>query len=442
MRLSRPIPFHAPRAIPVLLAAVLLLAGALLGGCVRKAAQAEGVVTIHVADWGGASADERSNRINKEILDEFHRRHPKIRVQMEHMPDAYTQKVMMTVLAGSQPDVMALDASYAAIFINNNVLEDLTPFVEADPEMDLSVFYPNVLNIARRGKALYALPGNLTPMLMYYNKASFDRAGAPYPNGDWTWPEFRDAAERLTIRKGGRVEQYGFNVTNWMPGWIMWIWQNGGDVLSPDGARATGYLDGPKSVEAVRFYSDFVKDGLAPTTSQAQAMGTSNFQAARVAMDVSGHWMIPTYKANEMYEFDDIGVVGLPRRDANSKPVTVMYESGPAMMKGSQHPQEAYAYIKFMTGPFVQRKIAEQGLGISANRHIAEEFRSKNDLEPVFLDNIQYARGPWGANVELYALIEDIGREAVDEILLGKRSVEDALHEAARRIDNQLGATR
>lgn len=422
--------------IPLL---VSLLLTPPLSGCRRETSMAK-VVTIHVADWGGASADERSNRINQEILDEFHRRHPGIRVQMEHMPEAYTQKVMMTVLADTQPDVMTLDASYAAIFIDNDTLEDLTPFIEADPEMDLAVFYPNVLNIARRSKAVYALPANFTPMMMYYNRASFDRAGVPYPRADWTWADFRRAAERLTLRQNGRVTQYGFNVTNWMPGWVTWIWQNGGDVISPDGTRARGYLDSPKSVEAIRFYTDLVKDGLAPTTSQAQAMGTSNFQAGRVAMDVSGHWMIPSYLANTMYNFDDVGVAPLPRRDADSPPITVMYESGPAMMKGTKHPREAYAYIKFVTGPFAQRKYAEQGIGISANRNIAEEFRHKSRLEPAFLDSVPDARGPRGADVELYALIEDIGREALDEILVGGKTVEQALSEAARRIDNQLGA--
>jgi multiple sugar transport system substrate-binding protein len=415
----------------------LLAVGALLDGGCRRPPRTEGpVVTIHVADWGGASADEKSNQINADILREFHRLHPNIRVQMEHMPDAYVQKVMMTLLAGTQPDVIALDASSAAIFINNNALQDLTPFIEKDKSMDLGVFYPNVLNIARRGKALYALPANFTPMMMYYNRASFQKAGVPEPKDGWTWDDFRRSADSLTIRKRGKPVQYGFNVTNWMPGWITWIWQNGGDVLSPDGKRAHGYLDSEKSIAAITFYTDFVKNGMAPTTSEAQAMGTSNFQAGRVAMDVNGHWMIPSYRANEIYRFEDIGVVGLPRQ-ANR--VTVMYESGPAMMKGCKHPQEAYEYIKFVTGPYVQRKTSEQGLGISANRKIAEEFRGASPLEPMFLDNIQYARGPWGARVEQYALVEDIGREAIDEILLGRSTPTVALRNAARRIDIQLG---
>lgn len=417
------------------------IAVCLMYGCAHRDAKAPKVVTIRVADWGGASADENSNRINKELLDEFHRTHPGIRIQMEHIPDAYVQKLLMMVLAHTEPDVIVLDASSAAMFINNNTLRDLTPFIESDPEMDLSVFYPNVLNIARRGKALYALPGDFTPMMMYYNKAAFRRAGVPYPREDWTWNDFLATAKQLTIRKNGRVTQYGMEVTNWMPGWITWIWQNGGDVLSPDGKKATGYLNSKASIEAVRFYTDLVtKHKVAPTVSQAQALGSENFLAGATAMTVSGHWMIPHFIATEGsipgYKFSDVGVVGLPK---GKHRVTVQYESGPAMMKGTRHPREAWEYIKFRTGPFSQRKISEQGLAISANRHIADEFRDRSPLEPVFLENIQYARGPWGAQVEMYALVEDIGREAIDEVLLGRATPEEALTRAAHRIDIQLG---
>jgi multiple sugar transport system substrate-binding protein len=427
MRMIRP-----PWPLPLILS--ILLASA---GCSRKPAT-RSVVTIHVADWGGASADARSQAIDAEILAKFHALHPDIHVEREHMPDAYVQKVLMTVLARTEPDVITLDASSAAIFINNGVLRDLTPFIKNDPEEDLSVFYPNVLNIARRGDALYALPGNFTPMMMWYNKASFARAKVPLPKAGWTWDDFRRTAKRLTLRdKNGKVTQYGFELNSWMPAWITWIWQNGGDVLSPDGTRATGFLDGPKAVQAITFYTDLErKDGVAPSTSQAQALGALNFEAGLVPMMVSGHWEIPGFRANENVRMQDIGVVGLPR---NEKRVTVLYESGPAMMKGSRHPREAWEYIKFMAGPFVQRKYAETGIGLSANRKVAEEFRNRSPLEPAFLDEVKFARGPWGARVEQYALVEDIGKEAIEEIRLGKATVQEALSRAARRIDVQLG---
>ncbi|PNA07032.1 sugar ABC transporter substrate-binding protein, partial [Pseudomonas sp. GW456-11-11-14-LB1] len=92
------------------------------------------------------------------------------------------------------------------------------------------------------------------PMVLYYNKRLFDQAGAPYPKAPWTFSEFLEAAKRTTIPG----KQYGFKFTNWVPGWVMWLWNNGGDVLDANGSRASGVLDSDANVFAVEFLRDLV----------------------------------------------------------------------------------------------------------------------------------------------------------------------------------------
>ena len=275
-------------------------------------------------------------------------------------------------------------------------------------------------------------------MMVYYNKRLFDRAGVPYPRDGWTWDEFRSACQKLTVRPPGALHpaQYGFQVENWMPGWIPWIWQNGGDVLTPDGRRAQGALDSAATTQALTFFAGLVRDGLAPSLSQSQAQGANPFQSGLVAMEISGHWNLVGLKASETLKLEDVGVVGLPQ---NKKRITVLYESGYAITRRCPHPREAWEYAKFLSGPFVQRKKAELGIGISANRAIAESRRASSPLEPVFLDNVQYGIAPWGARVENYAQVEDIGKEMMEQILVGHTPVETAAHEAAQRIDAELG---
>lgn len=414
----------------------------LLSGCVAhpEPKDAGGVVTLHLADWGGASADGNMNRFQREVDAEWTRTHPNIRIQPEHIPGSgeYVPKLLASLVAHTEPDMISLDASSAAIFIENDALQDLAPFAKAE-NFDLGAYYPNVLGLAKRGDKLFALPADFTPMMLYYNKRLFDKAGVPYPKDAWTWDDFLSACKKLTVKPegGGRPSQYGFIFDNWMPGWIMWIWQAGGDVLSPDGKRSAGYLDSPETASAVRFFTNLVKERFAPSLSETAAQGVDLFSANKVAMKISGHWSIVGFKASETIRLEDVGVVSLPR---NKKRITVMYEMGYAMTKGCKHPKEAWEYIKFLSGPFVQRKRAELGIGISAHRAIAEERRSANPLEPVFLDNVKYAIPPWGARVENYALVEDIGKEMADEILIGNKPVEVALREAAKRVQAEVGA--
>ncbi|GDX40429.1 sugar ABC transporter substrate-binding protein [Armatimonadota bacterium] len=398
-----------------------------------------GAVTLHLADWGGASADTNMNRFQQEVDAEWARIHPNIRIELEHIPGSgeYVPKLLTSIVAHTEPDMVSLDASSAAIFIENNALKDLAPFAKAE-SFDEGVYYPNVLGLAKRGDQLFALPADFTPMMLYYNKRLFDKAGIPYPSDGWTWEEFLQTCRKLTIASAGshRPSQYGFIFDNWMPGWIMWLWQAGGDVLSPDGKRSVGYLDSTEAANAVRFFTDIVKERLAPSLSETASQGVDLFSAGKVAMKISGHWSIVGFKASETIHLEDVGVVSLPRK---KKRITVMYEMGYAMTRGCKHPKEAWEYIKFLSGAFVQRKRAELGIGISAHRAIAEERRHTNPLEPVFLDNVQYAVPPWGARVENYAQVEDIGKEMVDEILIGNKPVELALHEAAKRIQAEVG---
>ena len=418
----------------------LLILASVLGGCASHNGGGAGVITLHAADWGGASSDPRMNRIQHAIEAEWRRLHPNIRVEMEHIPGSseYVSKLLTDFVAGTEPDVMSLDDASAAAFINNDTLLDLTPFIQRD-HVDLSVYYPNVLDIARRGRRLYALPADFTPMMIYYNKREFDRAGVPYPRDGWTWNDFLADCKKLTVWPQGALHptQYGFLVENWMPGWIPWIWQNGGDVLSPDGQRASGYFDAPASVDAVTFLSNLVKNNLAPTLSQNQALGADPFQAGEVAMEVSGHWNLVGLKASETISMKDVGVVGLPR---NKKRISVIYESGYAITRRCKHPEAAWKYVKFMSGPFVQREKAELGIGISANRQVAEQRRRLDPLEPIFLDNGRYGRAPWGARVENYDLVEDIGAEMMDEVLVAHTPVPLALQRAAVRIDAELAS--
>src|SRR5205085_11138122 len=122
-----------------------------------------------------------------------------------------------------------------------------------------------------------------TPMVLYYNKRLFDRAEVSYPKAGWNFEQFLQTAQKLTIPG----KQWGFVFNNWMAGWIMWLWNNGGDVLSPDGTRASGYFDSPHNVQTVSFLRDLIdKYKIAPTLSANASLGVDPFANGQAAMAV------------------------------------------------------------------------------------------------------------------------------------------------------------
>jgi multiple sugar transport system substrate-binding protein len=396
-------------------------------------AEPEGTTTLRVANWGGAGDDGEFDRLVQSFYREFERENPGVRVRVEGIPGQYVEKMLLNFIAGTAPDVVTLDASSAAIFIDNGFLTDLTPLVKADPEFDLDAYYPNVVGIARRGERLFAIPGDFTPMVMYYNKDLFDRAGVAYPREGWTFAEFRETARRLSRGQ----EQYGFVFTNWMPGWVMWLWNNGGDVLSPDGKRATSVLDSPANVETVTFLRDLVRrDGSAPSLSETAAMGVDLFATGRAAMTVSGHWMIPTYKSAQDIDWRRLGVVSLPTNVGRSH--TVMYEAGFAISKGAKNPELAWKFIRKWTDYRLQKEYNASGIAVSARKDVSQERMAEDALERDFAAIIPQARPPYGSWVEGYDVVEKVGREMMDRVLNGDVVPATALRDAARQIDREF----
>jgi multiple sugar transport system substrate-binding protein len=399
-------------------------------------AGADSVTVLRVANWGGPAVDPSFLKIEHEVLAQFERRHPGVTVRVENIPGRgqYVPKLLMTYVAGNPPDVMTLDASSAAVFIDNGLLANLMPTIRGDPAFRLDDFFPNVVDIARRGDRLYAIPSDFTPMVIVYNKRVFDEARRPYPRPGWTRSEFLETAQALTVRREGRAAplRYGFNFQKEMPLWFPWIWAGGSDVLSPDGRHAVGYLDAPATTETIGFLADLVRTHrVAPSLSESAAAGVDLFRTGRAAMTMTGHWSLIEYRVDKM----DIGVAPVPTSGGGR--VTVMYEAGLAISAASRHKEAAWEYIKYRVSTAVQKKVLAAGLAISANKGVARSFAG-DPVEDAFLEEVPCARRPWGSRVERYELVEDLGREMMEDILTGGVPARDAAARTARLIEAEL----
>lgn len=438
--------------------AAILVALLLQPACQYLPGEEPGKIVIRLATWGGAEdTDSDFNQTIRALWREFERENPGIVIREEKIPGSkeYVSKMLLSFVAGTEPDIMSLDASSAAIFIENGVLKDLRPLIENDPSFDLGDYYENVVKIASRGKQVYAIPGDFTPMVIYYNKRLFDEAGVPYPPDDWTYDDFLEKAKKLTIPE---KQQWGFKFDNWMPGWIMWIWNMGGDVLnSPSpapggegvgGRGADGAFNSPQSATAIQFLHDLVNvHKAAPTLGQVASLGVNPFLDGKAAMAVSGHWEMVGIQAAKNIKLEDIGIAPFPSgtgkptgeapRTPNTQypiPNTVMYEVGFAMARRTKNPEAAWKFIKFLTSKRYQSVYQKTGIAICARKDVSQERAKDNPLEQKFLQIVPSARAPWGASVEGYDYVETEGPKMMDRVLAGG-DVRKELDEAVRRID-------
>ena len=152
------------------------------------------------------------------------------------------------------------------------------------------------------------------------------------------------------------------------------------------------------------------------------------FRNGQTAMDLKGHWKLIDYRAEGL----DIGVVGLPTNGVSR--TTVVYASGMSVTARARHPELGWEFVKHMTSEHVQSRRVASGLAISGNKRAAAKFAG-TPIEDAFLEEVQYARRPWGTT-----FIETLGREMIEDLLYsdGKLSVERTMSETAELFDAAL----
>jgi multiple sugar transport system substrate-binding protein len=400
--------------------------------------------TLRVMAWAGP--EERA--IEQRILDEFKRQHPGIEIEYESISVNYRERLLTSIVAGTPPDVALLDnGSYGVPpFIARGLLVNVAAYLDRIG-VDTSAYYPQVLEIFRRPGGLYAFPKDFNPIVVYCNLDLFEQAGVTLPGFDWTWDDYRRIARQLTrdTDGDGRSDSFGTQVRRVFYLWQPWVWAAGGDVLSPDGRRATGYLDSPASETAIQFLTDLVTvDRVVPAVDvQRQEQGTERtmFLTGRIGMVTSGHWWLPSIRRYIDEGRVRVAVLPLPRY-GDRDPVTVIYAAGWAVPHNTRHKKLAVELAAHLSSADAQRQRAEFGLAIPSLRAVHEETaaRDTRGLEAAFIEAARHGRMSWGSTVEAWAQVEVQFPDIFDRVIFAREPLHAVTTDVARRIDQILGA--
>ncbi len=420
-------------------------AAALLAVAACARAEGDQRTTLEVANW----ASYVEARLEERVLAPYRRAHPELRLVQQSAGSGqaeYRERILTSMAAGVPPDVFLLDNIDVPAFARGGAVLDLAPYLRR-LGVDVARYDSTVLSIFRQGGALYALPKGYTPMVIVYNKALFDRAGVPYPADDWTWDDFLRAAKALTrdTDGDGEIDQWGTYFDRRPFVAVPWIWSGGGDVLCPDGRRASGCLDAPTTVEALRWYTGWVtRDSIVPRVHNLRRSLGDNlrlFYTGRVAMLTTGHFWVPNFRPYVLDGRLRVGFVQLPHR-AGFPPATALYASGPAVPATAPHRRLSVQLAVYLADSLAQTIRGEGGLELPAHRGAAEALAARDTLgwEQVFLRAAATGRAPWGARIAQWREVEAILPDMMDQVTLLGTDPAAAARDMARRLDRLLAA--
>jgi multiple sugar transport system substrate-binding protein len=276
-------------------AATLVISSLLAGGGIAAA----GEVVWWTPNWGEARA--------KELVQKFQAANPGITIKMQvTVSDGLPQRVLTALQSGAPPDIIEVQHGWVNGYAQAGMVTALDDTIQGKEDYTKAAIDSVIWN----GK-LWAIPYRMETRAVIYNRDDFKAAGLDPDKPPQTWDELVAAATKLTKPgKFGYAITGGGEVGNTLTGSLPFIWMNGGDIVSADLKKAT--VNQPAAVEAVKFYTDFYKKGLSPT-STLENDGTANrrlFIANTVSSFYGGQFDIPSIRQQNAKI--DIGIMQTP----------------------------------------------------------------------------------------------------------------------------------
>jgi ABC-type glycerol-3-phosphate transport system substrate-binding protein len=262
-----------------------------------KAGAASGELRLWIS--GGPELEAAMQK----ILQEYTADKPNLKVVLENFPFAqYFQKLTTSFAGGGAPDVMWLSV-WAGEFAKRGAIAPLDQYMSKE-------YTDDVLPIAFKecdwnGKR-WAVPMHELANGLFVNKELFQQASITVPHDlkdAWTWDQLREYAMKLTERSGGATTRYGFGQQRDPGDWTIlpFIHQNGGQPLSDDLKKATGYLNSEASVGALTWYGNLYNKDQAGTAS----LPPDAFPTGKVAIfDAVSTYVIPLKAQFANFQYD------------------------------------------------------------------------------------------------------------------------------------------
>lgn len=185
-----------------------------------------------IVSWWGNQARNEGTQL---VIDKYMEENPDVTIdgQFSEWSD-YWNKLATSSAGHMLPDVVQMDYKYLEQYVSNDLLVDLTPYVESG-ELDLSNADESVIESGEIDGGLYAIPLGINAPALMYNKTLLDENGIEIKD-NMNMTEFIDLCREIYDKTGYKTDiAYGNGDI-----FIEYMMRSMGSVLyEPDSLGAT-----------------------------------------------------------------------------------------------------------------------------------------------------------------------------------------------------------
>ncbi len=365
------------------LAFLIILFSFFLCGCNQKN---NDKITLKFSSWGSRT----EYQILKQVIQNYENQNPNIKIEFIHIPENYFRKLHLLYASKTEPDVVFINNTYAPLYIKANLLEDLSG------KIDENKFFESAINCFKYDKKLYAIPRDVSNLVLYVNKNLVKN-----PKNIKTIEDLKMTAKSVTTNS-----VFGLNYEENPLFWLYYLEYFGGGILTDDGKNTS--IGTNASIKGIEFYADLInKDKSVPQKWQMSSMTSAQmFINGKIALYLSGRWLVPKFRESVKFDWD---IIPFPSSKISK---TLTDASGWGLSKSSKHKNEAIKFIQYLSSDEVSKQFAATGLITPANKTVAfSEIFLNSDEKPhnskVFLDILENSK-PTPVNSNYAKIIDEV----------------------------------
>lgn len=340
--------------------------------------------TINFKYWAD---NTEYSQLMQEIIEKFNKENEKgIEVVGEEVPwdgGAYSENLFNACMGGGSPDVATWKLTSTPLFVNNDLLTNLTPYI--DKWEDKDDIPENIYNIMKEAggseEEMYVMPWNVQVLYVYYRPSIFEKAGVEVPK---TYDEFLEAIKKCTMDTDGdgETDVYGFGMRGAKGGqepWGSFIYGEGGDFEN---------LTSKESVKGMQDFIDLYENGYVPPTAVSDGFQetVANFQSGLTAMFI--HHTGSSANMEEVLG-DDVAAFPFP---AGEGQWTSMGDTETVIFESCENKAAAFEWVSYLATGEGQKMWCEGTGQVPVSQTVQQgEYFQNNKFMKASIEGMDYA---------------------------------------------------
>ena len=385
--------------------------------------------TTTITFWDAYSSDgPEVKRLEKVLIPQFEKEHPGIAVKDVTIPyDSLHQKLVTAVAGGQLPDLVRSDIIWVPELANLGVLQPLDTTLPDFKSIKAKVFGGPLATNYWKGH-YYGLPLDTNTRIMVSNAAALQAAGLSSPPS--TFAQLQSESQTAKAHGVYLYAESGTSCWNVCP----WIWSNGGNITNATYTKASGYLNGPKSVQAIQMLVNLYKAGEMPNiiVDSNGGLGTyDGLSQRKYATMLDGPWSFAIFAS----AFKNTTLTGTTVPAGPGGSVSVVGGEDIVMTKSSKNKTAAAEFMRFMLHSFAQTQMARAGQ-MPVLKSLTKSLVKIHPYYATYLKQIATAKPR--TPTPKWPQIDQVIQTEVAKAFTGSETVQQALDSAASQIDGLL----